>query len=163
MKPACKKNAFSIVELMTVIALFAFILSATLVTGTSMIKRHADKRSDFRVESEVEEAAAWLRSVITRALWNKSDFTLMVSADGAESSMNVKWGTSGEREYWNAENIAFKTAGNATGVSSNYSYRYQTLTPAISITVYYKDDRRTRAGWTISASGYGFVRTYRES
>ena len=65
-------------ELMIVLALFVFILSATFVTGTSMIKRYSDKRADFRVESEVGEAAAWMRSVITRALWNKSDFTLMV-------------------------------------------------------------------------------------
>jgi prepilin-type N-terminal cleavage/methylation domain-containing protein len=163
MKQAYKKKAFSLVELMVVLVLFAFVLSAAFVTGTSMIKRYSDKRSDFRVEGEVEEAAAWLRSVITRALWNKSDFTLMVSADAAESWMIVKWKTTGEHESWNAENVAFKTAGNATGVFSNYSYRYQTLTPAISIIVYYKDDRRTRAGWAISASGYGYVRAFRES
>lgn len=150
-------------ELMVVIALFAFVISTALITGTSMMKRYSDKRADFRVEGEVEDAAAWLRSVITRALWNKSDFTLMVSADGAESLMSVKWKTTGERESWHAENVAFKTAGNATGVFSNYSSRYQTLTPAISIVVYYNDDRRTRAGWAISASGYGYVRVYRES
>jgi hypothetical protein len=115
------------------------------------------------VEGEVEDAAAWLRSVITRALWNKSDFTLTVSADGAESWISVKWKTTGKQEFWNAANVAFKTAGNVTGVSSNYSYRYQTLTPAISIIVYYQDNRHTRAGWVISASGYGYVRTYRQS
>jgi prepilin-type N-terminal cleavage/methylation domain-containing protein len=163
MRPACKKHAFSLVELMVVLTLFAFVLSTAFVTGTSMIKRYSDKRSDFRVESEAEEAAAWLRSVITRALWNKSDFTLMVSADGAESLMSVKWKTTGEWESWKAENVAFKTAGNATGVFSNFSYRYQTLTPALSIVVYYKDDPITRAGWKISASGYGYVRAYRES
>jgi prepilin-type N-terminal cleavage/methylation domain-containing protein len=161
MKPACKKKAFSLVELMVVLIVFAFVISSAFVMGTSMIKRYSDKRSYFRVESEVGEAAAWLRSVITRALWNKSDFTLMVSADSAESWMSVKWKTTGERESWNAENVAFKTAGNSTGVFSNYSYRYQTLTPALSIIVYYKDDRKTRAGWTISASGYGYVRAYR--
>jgi prepilin-type N-terminal cleavage/methylation domain-containing protein len=161
MKSACKKKAFSLVELMVVLAVFAFVVSAAFVTGTSMIKRYSDKRSDFRVEGEVEEAAAWLRSVITRALWNKSDFTLMVSASGAESWMRVKWKTTDEWESWNAENVAFKTVGNVTGVFSNYSHRYQTLTPAISITVYHKDDRKTRAGWTISASGYGYVRAYR--
>ncbi|MDR0653822.1 MAG: type II secretion system GspH family protein [Synergistaceae bacterium] len=161
MKQACKKRAFSLVELMVVLTLFAFVLSAAFITGTSMIKRYSDRRSDFRVEGEVEEAAEWLRSVITRALWNKSDFTLRVSADDVESRMSVEWKTTGERESWNAENVAFKTAGNATGVFSNYSYRYQTLTPALSIIVYYKDDRHTRAGWTISASGYGYVRAYR--
>jgi prepilin-type N-terminal cleavage/methylation domain-containing protein len=161
MKPTCKKKAFSLVELMVVMAVFGFIVSASFITGTSMIKRYSDKRSDFRVEGEVEEAAAWLRSVITRALWNKSDFTLIVSADSPESLMSVKWKTTGERESWNAQNLAFKTVGNATGVFSNYSHRYQTLTPALSITVYYEDDRKTRAGWTISASGYGYVRAYR--
>jgi hypothetical protein len=158
-----RKKAFSFVELMTVLTLFALILSTAFVTGASMIKRYSDKRSDFRVESEVTEAAGWLRSVIMRALWNQSDFTLTVSADGVEPRMIVKWKTTGEWEFWNADNVAFKTAGNATGVSSNYSYRYQTLTPALSIIVYYKDDPRTRTGWTISASGYGYVRTYRES
>ncbi|MDR1579733.1 MAG: type II secretion system GspH family protein [Synergistaceae bacterium] len=161
MEPACKKHAFSLVELMTVIALFAFVLSTTFVTGTSMIKRYSDKKSDFRVEGEVENAAAWLRSVITRALWSKSDFTLMVSANKAESWMIVKWKTTGEQEFWNAENVTFKTAGNATGVFSNYSHRYQTLTPAISIIVYYEDDRKTRTGWAISVSGYGYVSAYR--
>jgi prepilin-type N-terminal cleavage/methylation domain-containing protein len=163
MKPACKKRAFSLVELMAVLAVFACVVSAAFVTGASMIKRYSDKRSDFRVASEVEEAAAWLRSVITRALWNKSDFTLMVSADAAESWMSVKWKTTGKQESWNAENVAFKTAGNATGVFSSYSNKYQTLTPALSIIVYYKDERNTRAGWAISASAYGYVRVYRQS
>jgi hypothetical protein len=128
-----------------------------------MIKRYSDKRADLRVESEVGEAAAWMRSVITRALWNKSDFTLMVSANDPETRMSVKWKTTGEQESWNAENVAFKTAGNATGVFSNYNHKYQTFTPALRVIVYYKDDRKTCAGWIISASAYGFVRAYRES
>jgi Tfp pilus assembly protein FimT len=161
MQPARKKKAFSLVELTVILAVFAIVVSTAFVTGTSMIKRYSDKRSDFRVEGEVEEAAAWLRSVITRALWNKSDFTLMVSASGAESLMSVKWKTTDELESWNAENVAFKTSGNVTGAFSNYSHRYQTLTPALSINVFYKDDRKTRTGWTISASGYGYVRAYR--
>jgi Tfp pilus assembly protein FimT len=163
MKRTGKKDAFSLVELMVILATLALVLSTTFSAGVSLISRYSDKNSAYRVASETEEAAVWLRSVITRALWTKSDFTLMVSSDGAESWIIAKWKTTGEWEYWNAENIAFKTAGNATGMFSNYSFKYQTLTPAISIVVYYKDRRGARAGWTISASGYGFVRAYSDS
>jgi hypothetical protein len=129
------------------------------VSGTSVVKRFSDGRSDIVVAGEVSDAAAWLESVMRRALLRRADFTLMVSSGKAESWLKVLWKQSGEREEWNAKNVTFKSS-RMDSIYYSFSSRFQTLTPALTMSVCYGDGGRERTGWFISISAYGFVKTY---
>jgi hypothetical protein len=130
-----------------------------------MLKRFTDPRSDLAVSSEVNDAAEWLRSAITRSLWTGSDFVLTVSNENAGHWLRIRWNTpdtSRPAEEWSSERIAFKA--HSSGKAEHfYSSKFQTLSPALSIEVYHGDARQDRTDWLISISGYGFLRAYRQS
>jgi prepilin-type N-terminal cleavage/methylation domain-containing protein len=159
MKSNDSKRAFSLVELLVAVVIFLLILSSTYVSGISMIERFTDPRSDLIVSSEVDEAMAWLQSVITRALWTGSDFSLVFSNPEDVTLLKVRWETSRKLEEWSAGHIAFKSV-DADNKEYFYSAKFQTLTPAISLRAYYGDTKKDRTDWIISISAYGFVRTY---
>jgi prepilin-type N-terminal cleavage/methylation domain-containing protein len=162
MSRSVRRRSFTLIEIVVTVAVLSIILSGCLVSGISLIRRFSDGRSDFVVAGEVEDAAAWLESVIRRALLRRADFTLMVSSGRAEPWLKILWKQSGEREEWNAENIAFKS-GRIDSVSYSYSSRFQTLTPALTMSVCYGDGGGERTGWLISVSAYGFVNIYSQS
>jgi hypothetical protein len=162
MSRLCKRRSFSVIEIVIAVAALCVILSGCLVSGISVIKRFSDSRSDLVVANEVDDAAAWIQSVIRRALLRRADFTLMVSSGSAESWLKVLWKQSGEREEWKAKNIAFKSY-RMDSISYSYSGRFQTLTPALTMSVCYGDGDMGRTGWLISISAYGFVKTYYQS
>ncbi|MDR1509341.1 MAG: type II secretion system GspH family protein [Synergistaceae bacterium] len=162
MPRSCRRRSFTLIEVLVTVAVLSAILSGCLVSGISLIKRFSDGRSDLVVNGEVEDAAAWLESIIRRALLRRADFTLMVSSGSAEPWLKVLWKQSGEREEWNAKNIAFKS-GRIDSISYSYSNRFQTLTPALTMSVCYGDGSGERTRWLISISAYGFVKTYHQS
>ena len=156
-----RRRSFTLIEVIITVAVLSAVLSVCLVSGISLIRRFSDGRSDFVVAGEVEDAAAWLESVMRRSLLRMADFTLMVSSGKAESWLKVLWKQSGEREEWNAKNIAFKS-GRSDSISYYYSNRFQTLTPALTMSVCYGGGGE-RTGWLISISAYGFVKIYCQS
>jgi hypothetical protein len=138
------------------------VLVSAYLSGIPLVKRYTDPRSELIVASEVNDAASWLKNVITRALWTGSDFKLTVAYAKAEPRLSVTWESTGLREEWRAPRIAFKSLETDNALHS-YSSRFQTISPALSIRVYHGDNKADRTDWMISISAYGFVRTYRKT
>jgi len=150
------------VEILVVVPILLLVLVSTYSPGISLVERYTDPRSELVVTSEVNDAASWLKNVITRALWTGSDFKLTVVYVKAEPRLSVTWESTGLREEWRAPHIAFKSLEVDNAVYF-YSARFQTISPALSIRVYHGDNKKDRTDWMISISVYGFVRTYRKT
>lgn len=156
MKYINKKSAFTLAELLIAIPVILALLSVSFATGTSLIGRLTDPHADFRVAMEVDLASEWLNSIIKRALTSNRDFTLTVGSRAPSSRLKIKWKDTNENEEWVANNISF----GATLPRYNYSNRFQTLTPAVTMRVCYGDGKYDYTDWSISISGYGLVKTH---
>jgi hypothetical protein len=162
MKCKGKTRAFSLIEIAVVVPILLLVLALTYSPSISILKRYTDSRSDLLVSSEVNDAAEWLRIAIIRSLWTGADFTLTVSYENAVNWLRVTWEGSGEKDEWKADRIAFRSLA-VDNLNHFYSSRFQTLSPALSIRIYYGDNKKDRADWFISVSAYGLVRVFRSS
>jgi prepilin-type N-terminal cleavage/methylation domain-containing protein len=157
-----KNRSFTLIEVIVSLSIMAILLSCTFVPETRIMRRFSDSRSDFSVSGEVDKTVDWIESIIRKALELHSDFKIMAANSGASQWIKVTWEMTGEEERWESERIAFRIDQIGSNTSS-YSHRFQTLTPAMTLEVYYGDEKSEFTGWLISVSGYGFVRTYRRS
>jgi prepilin-type N-terminal cleavage/methylation domain-containing protein len=153
-----------LVELLITLAVIGIISSFAFVTGASVIKDLKDPRGDFHLRGEAKLAAEWLESMIQRSLTYRSDCTIFVSNVKPVQNITTTWKTGGKKETWTSNGVAFMGSGDSYNFT--YSHAFQTLTPAVTISIYAWDDKKNRftiTDWRITVSAYGHVKAYRKS
>jgi hypothetical protein len=159
-----RARAFTLAELLVSAAVMISLWGVTCLSGWGYVRRFTDPRSDAVMSREAQGAAEWLQSVISRALWKGEDFDLNTPISDPGPCITVRWSGSPKTEEWRSGIALFKHE--FTTYESNiyhYSANFQTITPSLSLHLYYADGRHEYAGWIISVSGNSFVRVYRES
>ena len=157
-----KRQAYTLIELLVSISILSAIIGMASNLGWPALKRLMDPRSDVVVSGEVNDTVAWLQNVIMRSLVTGNDFTLTVENQEAKDFLTIKWKTSGKLEKWSSKRIAFRSL-NYDAKNSTYTSDFQKLSPALTIDVYYGDNKKDKTGWRISISVYGYVRAFRYS
>jgi prepilin-type N-terminal cleavage/methylation domain-containing protein len=166
-----KRAAFTLTELVIATAVLAVLASLSFFTAAPTIRKYLDSRSGFRVARETELAAEWLESVVQRGLISRSDFTISVSRGESDAALRASWANGRETDEWVSDSVMLKfkpgleddTNGAAARDEFNFSHRFQTFTPAFTLSVFHKNGKKEWTGWRISVSAFGFVRAFRDA
>ena len=157
-----KGRAYTLIELLVSISILSVIIGMAFNFGWPALRKMIDPRWDIMVGGEVNDTVAWLQSAIMRSLGTGNDFTLTVENQEPKDFLAIKWKTSGKLEKWSSDRIAFRSL-NYDAKNSTYTSGFQKLSPALTIDVYYGDNKKDKTGWRISISVYGYVRAFRYS
>lgn len=161
-------RAFSLVELVVVLTILAVFAGGALLNLGPSAARWADPSSEMSVEREVRATAAWIQRTIARAILDRRDFALRVERNSSRiDEITLIWQDQDGDPIRRRSRAALYAIQQQDGSSApqgtyRYSWRFQTMTPALTLRAFARDDdgstRLTK--WGISISGYGYVRVF---
>jgi hypothetical protein len=150
--------------LIEVIVTMSILLSVTAfltINAVSALEKYSDPRSEYRVAMEVKFTTNWIESILRRSLVSLSDVRFTVPYSTPSPNIKILWLVSSHSEERVSDVIEFRSVSSSI---HTYNHSAQTLSPALLLHVYVKDESGNgrMTDWRISVSGYGFVRAYRE-
>lgn len=143
-----RRSAFSLTELVVVLAITAILITCSTV---------AFFKSTVSIEDGAEDAALWLMERTSRAQFEESSFRLViskVSSRGNNMKMEITWlngrNKNMKETYANNDVFMYDTASIS---ARTYDGVWQTMTPALSIGVRALSDSGKRKYVKVSGSG----------
>ena len=132
-----------------------------MLTGTQVLARYTAPTSERQIEAEVRGLTERLQNAMYRSLAGRRDFSLRIYGTEATQTVRLRW-QDGSEESWKLENIAvlnMSASGSAALAGSQYSSRFHTLTPAMTLRIYTMEEasKPRRTAWRITISAYGLV------
>ena len=156
------RRAFTLAELVAACAILAILCGCLNLSASSVIARLSGQSSDARVEREVRETAAWIKSHLHRARMLRRDIKLFVPGWLYTDKIRFSDSSDGDECYYlHGEFIVYKAPTSGSGIQINkfvYSYANHTMTPACTLPIFKKTkDGYQMTSWKISISGRGYV------
>ena len=147
--------AFSLAEILVA----SFIICVLLSCSALCLENEKNKEKKTQCETEAYELASWLSCLITKANMEKADFKLEISEWEADNfELDVFWLTgsqAGKTQMFKSTNFIIRKE-NASSASRFYSGTWQTLTPALTLSLRHKT-KNPSGMFLISVSAVGFA------
>jgi hypothetical protein len=150
------RRSFSLVELVVTCSVIAILCGCASIAATQALAVFSDDASDRAIEREAMEVVAWIKTHLHRARALRSDVKLFVTKERYTREISFEDFPGGKKDYYEPSNefIAFR----APGAFFIYSYRHQTMTPSLRLSIHKKTNNGFKyAGLDIVVSGYGLV------
>lgn len=135
--PLFKFRAYTLVEILVVLAIF-MVLGGTVLTFKSSF---IGAPSDETTIREGKYAAHWLQRIFYKALLSRRSFVFRVSSAAPQAKLVVQW-VDNEKEVYDGRERVWFTNRSASPAFCNYSPQWHTISPAFTIEVGSSPNRR---------------------
>lgn len=134
-----RRAAFTLIELMLMLAIFAVMTSAAIVGVPGVIGQYADTGSDHNAEKDARLAVMWMRGVVGKALLEKRDFYIEIVGVRPTNRISAVFKDTGERMVHVSDSAAYYVNRSSSlrihRMQFHFSHEYQTFSPAFEAAV----------------------------
>ena len=129
--PLLKRRAFTLVELLSVLLLFAIVGGGISIAAVSS---WIGPPSEETVIREGKWAAHWLQRVFYKAMMHRKSFVFRLSPSVPQQKLVIHW-VDGEKEVYDREGRVWFTNHSAVMSNCTFSPLWNTVSPAFTIEV----------------------------